>query len=143
MKHIIATLFAVLVTAGVAFSQDRPVIAFTDTVHTFGQVPQGTPVTHVFQFTNTGDAPLIISAVDVSCGCTSPDWTKSPVLPGQSGFVSAQYNAASPGAFNKFVTVRSNATRAEHKLSFNGEVLPKVDQNGTTPVMPVTPNTNN
>jgi hypothetical protein len=65
------------------------------------------------------------------CGCTVTGWTKNPVLPGQTGYVSAQYNAASIGPFKKPVTVISNAKNSPIKLFFEGEVVAKTaDQNG-------------
>jgi hypothetical protein len=146
MKSVI-TLTVLLSLSAAAFSQadaSRPAMAFADTTFHFGQIPQGTPVTHIYRFTNTGTAPLIISNVQVQCGCTSPEWTKSPVLPGETGYVAAQFNAAAMGHFSKFVTVISNATKTQQKLYFSGEVVTKttpiVDPNGATPVLPVEPN---
>ena len=53
----------------------------------FGTISEGQVVEHVFNFTNNGQAPLVISNITASCGCTSPDWTKTPVKPGEEGFV--------------------------------------------------------
>ena len=78
------------------------------TTHEFGQIPQGTPVEAVFEFTNTGDAPLIISNAKGSCGCTVPSYTKTPIAPGEKGEVKAVFNAAAMGAFNKTVTLTAN-----------------------------------
>src|SRR5688572_128820 len=75
--------------------QKAPKITFTELSHNFGSVPQGTPVTYVFTFVNDGNEPLIIQDVQKTCGCTTPDWTRSPILPGQKGTVTATYNAAS------------------------------------------------
>ncbi len=88
----------------------------------FGTIPQGTPVTHVFEFTNTGNQPLVISTVDKSCGCTTPKWTTEPVLPGKKGTVSATFNAAAVGGFNKTVTVHSNAMGGDKVLFIKGTV---------------------
>lgn len=117
-------------------------ITFETLVHDFGQIPQGTPVTYEFKFTNTGTEPLIVSDVQKVCGCTVTGWTKNPVLPGQTGYVSAQYNAASVGAFQKPVTVISNAKNSPVKLTFKGEVVAKPTQQDTgTPTndSPLTP----
>jgi hypothetical protein len=89
----------------------------------FGSIPQGTPVTHVFEFTNTGNQPLVISTVDKSCGCTTPKWTTEPVLPGKKGTVSATYNAATIGGFNKTITVHSNALGGDKVLYIKGTVV--------------------
>ena len=91
--------------------------------HNFGQIPQGTPVTHRFEFTNTGNAPLEISSVKASCGCTATNYSKEPVAPGEMGFVEAQYNAAGVGIFSKTVTVRTNAAEGVTVLRFQGEVV--------------------
>jgi hypothetical protein len=68
-------------------------ISFETEVHDFGKINEadGT-VTVNFDFTNTGSLPLMIKQVHTSCGCTSPNWSKEPVLPGKKGFISATYN---------------------------------------------------
>ena len=88
----------------------------------FGKIKQGTPVTHEFKFTNTGKVPMIITNVQASCGCTTPDWSKEPIAPGQKGFIKATYNAASAGAFNKAVTVTANIPNGSVQLFIKGEV---------------------
>ncbi len=94
-----------------------------DNSHDFGTVPQGTPVSYVFNFTNTGKAPLVLSAVNASCGCTTPEWPKEPVAPGKSATIKATYNAANPGPFTKTITVVSNAATPT-VLTIKGEVKP-------------------
>lgn len=91
------------------------------TEHKFGQVTQGKPAKVTFKFTNTGDEPLVITAVSPSCGCTTPTYTKDPVLPGEEGFVTAEYNAANAGAFSKTIAVTSN-TANPITLTISGEV---------------------
>lgn len=99
-----------------------PVFAWVEEVHDFGNIPQGIPVKHKFEFTNTGKSNLIITNVQKTCGCTVTSWTKEPVPPGGKGYVEAQFNAARPGAFNKAITVQSNAETASKKLFFKGTV---------------------
>lgn len=101
---------------------DMAVFAWDNTSHDFGKIKQGTPVTHEFKFTNSGKAPLVITNVQASCGCTTPDWTKEPVMPGGQGFIKATYNAASPGAFSKTVTVTANIETGFVQLTIKGEV---------------------
>lgn len=101
---------------------DVAVFAWDNTTHDFGKIKQGTPVTHEFKFTNTGKVPLVITNVQASCGCTTPAWTKEPVMPGGQGFIKATYNAASVGAFNKTVTVTANIETSIVQLSIKGEV---------------------
>jgi hypothetical protein len=90
--------------------------------HDFGKIKQGTPVTHEFKFTNNGKVPLVITNVQASCGCTTPDWSKDPIPPGGEGFIKATFNAASLGAFNKSVTVMANVETGYMQLSIKGEV---------------------
>ena len=68
---------------------------------------------HEFVFTNNGNQPLVLTAVKASCGCTTPSWTKEPVLPGQSGHIKASYNSKNrPGRFHKSITITSNAVHS-------------------------------
>ena len=102
------------------------VMQFATDSHDFGNVPEGTMATHEFRFKNTGNQPVIIANVQASCGCTTPDWTKTPVLPGKSGIIKAMYSSAGrPGVFNKTVTVTSNASEPSKVLSIKGAVLTK------------------
>lgn len=97
----------------------------TDSTVMVGKVPQNNPVTVTFEFVNHGKAPLVISKVESSCGCTAVDYTKEPVAPNQKGFIKAQYNASSVGSFNKTVTVFSNAGDLRKVLTIKGEVVGK------------------
>jgi hypothetical protein len=94
--------------------------------HDFGKIKQGVPVTHEFKFINKGKVPMVITNVAASCGCTTPDWTRDPIAPGGEGFIKATYNAASPGAFNKTVTVTSNVENGFVQLFIKGEVATPV-----------------
>jgi hypothetical protein len=102
-------------------------ISFDMEVHDFGKIKEADgPVTVNFTFTNTGSLPLMIKQVHASCGCTSPNWSKEPILPGKNGFVSATYNPKNrPGPFSKTITVLSNASSPNKVLTIKGEVLPK------------------
>ena len=94
--------------------------------HDFGNVSEGTMASHEFKFKNTGNQPVVIANVQASCGCTTPEWTKTPVLPGKSGIIKAVYSSAGrPGVFNKTVTVTSNAVEPSKVLSIKGTVLTK------------------
>ena len=102
------------------------VLTFESTDHDFGKVPEGTMATYEFRFKNTGNQPIVIANAQASCGCTTPEWTKSPVAPGKSGIIRAVYNSAGrPGVFAKTVTVTSNATEGSKVLSLKGTVLTK------------------
>ncbi len=93
-----------------AQAKNGPAISFETAEHNFGEIAQGDVVEHTFKFTNTGTQPLIIERVDVTCGCTTPAWTKEPVMPGKTGFVTAKYNSAGIlGQQKKAITIHSNA----------------------------------
>lgn len=102
-------------------------MSFPREAHNFGAIKEADgPVTVNFEFTNTGSQPLIIKQVNASCGCTSPNWTKEPVLPGKQGFVSATYNPKGrPGPFSKTITVSSNAETPTKVLTIKGNVEQK------------------
>ena len=93
------------------------------TSYDFGKVKVNKPVTHEFRFTNSGDAPLVISSVQASCGCTVTDYSKDPIAPGSEGYVKATYNAARLGVFSKTVTVSANAAENVVQLTIKGEVV--------------------
>jgi hypothetical protein len=103
------------------------VIEFEKTTHDFGTVKEEGAITYEFKFTNKGKSPIVISNVRASCGCTTPGWTKEPVLPGKSGVITAQYNTVNrPGAFSKNLTVMANTEPAMTMLYIKGNVLAKV-----------------
>ena len=129
MQKKIIVLALIFLFAGVYISaQTRDAnISFEKDVHDFGKINEADGTVKVnFSFTNTGSVPLMIKQVHASCGCTSPGWSKEPVLPGKKGFVSATYNPKNrPGPFSKTITVVSNATTANKVLSIRGDVIPK------------------
>ncbi len=130
MKRVIVGLFSLILlgNTGVLFSQQKNAsVSFEKVVHDFGKIEESDgPVTCTFDFTNTGSIPLIINRVVASCGCTSPDWSKEPIVPGGKGFVKATYNPRSrPGKFNKSVNVLSNAEQRNVVLRITGDVNPR------------------
>ncbi|MFP3599360.1 DUF1573 domain-containing protein [Chryseobacterium sp. SIMBA_029] len=88
-----------------------------------GNIPQGKPKLIRFEFSNTSAKPIVIENVAPSCGCTTADYTKTPILPGKKGFVEASFNAASPGAFMKTVVVTTSESKTPKTLSFKGVVV--------------------
>ena len=125
MKKIFSTLCMALVA--VAMMAQQPVITFEKTEHDFGKINEGDGRVSVdFVFKNEGMAPLVLSNVRASCGCTTPSWTKEPVEPGQSGTITVTYNPnGRPGRFQKTVTITSNASEPTKKVYIKGEVIPK------------------
>lgn len=90
--------------------------------HDFGKIKQGVPATYEFKITNKGKVPMVITNVAPSCGCTTPEWTRDPIAPGGQGSIKATFNAASPGPFNKSITVTSNIENGFVQLMIKGEV---------------------
>ncbi len=113
-------------TAQAAVPAKLAAISFVDkdNKYEFGSIPQGTPVTHVFNFKNTGKEPLILSTVNTTCGCTVPEWPKEPILPGASGAIKVTYNAANLNEFTKVITVVSNAATPTTSITIHGDVKP-------------------
>lgn len=118
----ITTVFATTSVIGKIAELTGPLFKWETTTHNFGEIEKGSPVEHLFNFTNEGDVPLIISSVKASCGCTVADYTKTPIPVGGNGFVSARYNAAKVGAFSKTVTVMANTGDEAIVLTLKGEV---------------------
>jgi len=107
-----------------ADNPNAPVFKFESTSHDFGTVPEGPAAVFEYVFTNVGREPLIISDVVKSCGCTTPSWTKEPILPGKTGKIVASFDTKGRvGNFNKTLTVVSNAKQANFQLTFGGVVV--------------------
>ena len=128
MRIVSTLVFCLLALAARA----QGVLTFERTDHDFGKVPEGTMATYEFKFKNTGNQPIVIANAQASCGCTTPDWTKTPIMPGKMGMIKAVYNSAGrPGVFAKTVTVSSNATESSKVLSLKGTVLTKEEIRAT------------
>ncbi len=86
------------------------VITFPSLEHSFGAVKEGEKVGHIFQFTNTGDADLVLTSATASCGCTVSKYNKKPVAPGESGTIEVIFDTSGrDGVQTKTVVVQSNA----------------------------------
>jgi hypothetical protein len=127
MKRIVLIAFAAALTANVFAQQKGASISFKEDKFDFGKIKEADGlVNHVFEFTNTGATPLLVQNAEPSCGCTTPDWTRQPVMPGAKGFVKATYNPdGRPGSFEKEIKITSNADRPMVVLKITGTVIPK------------------
>ena len=104
-------------------------ITWVEDSHDFGEIEQGTPVSHDFTFKNTTKQTVLITNVKASCGCTATNYTKTPIKPGETGTVTATYNARNGGNFNKTVTVTTNDSDVKKVLKIKGKVLaPEVEE---------------
>ena len=105
-----------------------PVIEFATTDHDFGTVTEGQKVSFTYSVKNTGAAPLIIQNAQPSCGCTVPEWTKTPIPVGGTGFVKAEFDTkGKSGVNNKTITVTSNAWPKTATLKFKAMVTARPD----------------
>lgn len=116
-----------LVLASAFASAQKPVISFDKDSHDFGEIQEANgSVTVDFNYTNTGKTPLVLHNVQASCGCTTPEWTRTPIQPGGSGKIKVSFNPANrPGSFSKTITVQTNAEQPVKTLRIQGNVLQK------------------
>ncbi len=102
-----------------------PEFTFEEELHDFGTIDEGEVVDHTFVFTNTGDAPLLISGAKGSCGCTVPEWPKEPIAVGEQGEIKVKFNSRKkPGIQNKTVTITSNTFPTQKRIKIKANVTP-------------------
>ena len=130
MKKL-ALSFLMMLFVVAAFAQQKaatvsgPQITFQESEFNFGDLKQGEKVEHVFTFKNTGTAPLVLSNVLTTCGCTASEWPKEPVAPGKTAQIKVTFNSAGKmGVQNKVVTIVSNAVNAQEQVKMIGNVVP-------------------
>jgi len=105
-----------------------PTMEFSTVDHDFGTVDEGKKVVYTYKVKNTGQAPLIIQNAAPSCGCTVPNWTKTPIPVGGEGFVKAEFDTkGKPGINNKTITVTANTWPKTTTLKFKAMVTAKPD----------------
>ena len=110
-----------------------PVMEFEKSEHDFGIIEQGTPQETIFTFTNTGNAPLVITNATSSCGCTVPNPPKEPIAPGEKGELVVKFNGSGQNQITKTITVVANTTKGSELLRIKAFVNPK----GAAPLGPV------
>lgn len=108
---------------GVIKGTNVPAIKFETTEHDFGKILQGEQVSYTFKFKNVGDAPLIITSIEKTCGCTSPDFSNKPIKPGESGKITITYDSKGHKGFqNKRLIVKANTNPSETILRIKAQV---------------------
>ena len=125
MKRLFLFASAVILSVSV-FAQAKKaedVLKFKELAFDFGKIKQGTPVSHDFAFTNIGDNPVIIESAMASCGCTTPTKPEGAIQKGKDDKISAGFNAANVGPFNKSITVKVAGVDMPLQLKITGEVL--------------------
>tara|TARA_Y100000746_G_C15137947_1_gene299571 strand:+ start:68 stop:499 length:432 start_codon:yes stop_codon:yes gene_type:complete len=131
MKNFIT--IALLILFGLnSYSQEKKAeISFEKTIINYGVIDKGSDGVREFIFTNTGDAPLVISEVKSSCGCTIPEKPEKPILPGESDKIQVKYDTQRVGLIRKSISVTSNASNPSVYLKITGEVINDNNINGT------------
>lgn len=122
MKKILAGLF---MTASIVLTSAQT-INFDKTTYEYGTVKTGSDGHRFFTVRNTGDKPLIISKVQASCGCTTPEWSQDPIMPGKSSQIKVGYNTNINGDFQKLIEVYSNDPKNSRSVLY---IKGKVDPN--------------
>lgn len=122
---IILTLFLMIPAITMAAGK-KAQIKFTEQTYNFGTIPEhGGKVSHSFEFTNTGDANLVIIDAKADCGCTVPEFPTAPIAPGKKGKIKVTFDPRyRPGSFNKVITIRSNAKQKKTRIKISGTVNP-------------------
>ena len=123
MKNVITILFLALFTVSVSAQTKTAKIKFKTETIDYGTIEKGADGVRIFEFTNDGDAPLIISKVKSSCGCTIPSWPDKPIMPGQTGQIEVKYDTKRVMPIRKTITVTSNAERPTVALKIKGNVI--------------------
>ncbi len=124
MKKLVLVFFVGFL--GIALNaQEKKVakIEFKTNVIDYGEISKGSDGVRTFQFTNTGNAPLIISKVSSSCGCTIPKKPDGPIQPGETGEIQVKYDTKRLGPIRRTITVQSNADAPTVALKIKGTVV--------------------
>ncbi|MCB0397863.1 MAG: DUF1573 domain-containing protein [Flavobacteriales bacterium] len=125
MRIIALIILKTLLFAGFSFAQSAE-FKFEDDVYKFGKVSEDSLLSFDYHFINSGDAPLIIQDIKVTCGCTVPTWPKAPIPPGGKGTIRVTFDTSGKIAYQeRTLEVHSNARKSPYKLKFKGTVLNK------------------
>lgn len=127
MKSIITTLYLSIISVCISAQNKATTVEFETLTHNFETIEEGGgDVSCTFKFTNTGKLPFVINNIGVSCGCTTPQWTKAPVLPGKSGEITITFDPIGrPGHFEKIINIMGNIAGGSLKLAITGVVNPR------------------
>lgn len=118
-----------------ANSSKFPVITFDEVEHDFGEIIAKTPVETVFNYTNTGEAPLVITDIKSTCGCTVPqDWSREPLAPGASGHFLVKFDGNGTNKITKTITVTANTEKGTETVKIMAFIKPVTNAMGNSPV---------
>jgi hypothetical protein len=124
---LLISICASMVFKTTAQNSDGPELSWEKPTYDFGDIYQGEKVEHTFKFVNSGKEPLVITNVQVTCGCTTPKgWPRDPIMPGGKAELVVLFDSSNKiGRQNKVVTVVSNASGGNSQISFSANVLEK------------------
>ncbi|MBQ9077492.1 MAG: DUF1573 domain-containing protein [Muribaculaceae bacterium] len=131
MKYIIAIVWSIFLSVQAFCADDKgPLMHFVEKSYDFGTIKEENgPVSHEFEFKNTGDSPLVIISASASCGCTRPEYPIEPIRPGKSGKIKVTYNPAGrPGEFDRSIKLRTNVKGKRFVLKISGVTIPKEEK---------------
>ena len=123
MKNIALIFIIGLFSLNVSAQEKQAKIEFKTETIDYGEIVKGSNGIRVFEFTNTGDAPLIITRVYSSCGCTIPKKPEAPIMPGEKGIIEVKYDTERLGPIRKTITVYSNAKESIKAIKIKGLVV--------------------
>ena len=132
MKNCVLFTLMILFPLSLESQEKVAEVTFEKILIDYGIIDHGVDGKRTFNFKNTGTAPLIFNRIYSSCGCTIPKKPEKPILPGESGSIDVEYDTKRTGAFQKAITVNSNAVNSNIILRIKGEILPELelDENG-------------
>ena len=119
MKTIVTVIAVCFISAFVNAQEFK----FDEEIINYGKITEGSEGTRVFEFTNIGNAPLIIKEIKSSCGCAVPKKPEQPIMPGKKGSIEVSYNTKRVGGFSKAFTIFSNAKTERKSLRIKGQVV--------------------
>jgi len=128
MKNFLMLLFVGVLGFAVQAQDKTAKIEFKQQVIDYGEIAKGSDGLRVFEFTNTGDVPLVVSDVRSSCGCTIPKKPENPIAPGETGKIEVKYDTNRVGPIRKTITVQSNADTPTVAIKIKGKVLASAPQ---------------
>ncbi|WP_299682232.1 DUF1573 domain-containing protein [uncultured Tenacibaculum sp.] len=117
------TILSIIAVCFITLSVNAQEFKFETEVINYGKVALGSEGKRVFEFTNVGDAPLIIKDIKSTCGCTVPSKPEKPIMPGEKGRIEVSYDTKRPGGFSKAITVYSNAKQERKMLKIKGYIV--------------------
>ncbi|WP_299628061.1 DUF1573 domain-containing protein [uncultured Tenacibaculum sp.] len=116
------TILSIIAVCFITLSVNAQEFKFETEVINYGKIALGSEGKRVFEFTNVGDAPLIIKDIKSTCGCTVPSKPEKPIMPGEKGKIEVSYDTKRPGGFSKAITIYSNAKQERKMLKIKGYI---------------------